>query len=632
VEVEGPAGLDLSGWSVVLYNGNGGATYGTLALSGTLADQCASGGTVMVAAPGLQNGSPDGLALVNGTTVVEFLSYEGAFAATNGPANGMTSTDIGVAENGEAIGNSLQKDAAGWYGPTTSSFGACNVRPASKISFTGRFAGDAPLPVGFEDQLFATLLDASGNAVPTTITWMSETPDIASVDQNGVIHALAAGSAMFRATAGDGTTGTWTLPTRVAQLGTASYAGNAEFGEPTDADPSDDFIVRHLEYTTSYNRNRGEPNWVSYDIDASHFGPEDRCDCFTFDPALPADFARYTTADYTGAGAAAGYGIDRGHLARSFDRTSGSLDNAFTFYFSNIVPQASDLNQGPWAVLENYLGDRARFDNREVYVIAGGAGSKGTIKNEGKIVIPETTWKVALILPRDHGLADVHSYRDVEVVAVIMPNTPGIRNDNWENYKTTVDAVEAMSGYDLLALLPDPIEIAVESNTKPPIAVADGPYQALPHLAVGMSGAGSSDPDGDALTYAWSFGDGSEGTGPAVTHVYATPGTFTVRLIAADIRTLADTTFTTAVIETPQRALNDARGMVRRFLASGAIGDADAKWIDNKLDVSAKLLGQADVTAVVNQLQQVVRRLADSGPATTPLVDAMHQLIQSLTS
>jgi DNA/RNA endonuclease G (NUC1) len=540
VEVEGPAGLDLGGWSVVLYNGNGGVTYGTLALSGTLADQCTGRGTIVVAAPGLQNGSPDGLALVNAAAAVEFLSYEGVFVATNGPAAGMTSTDIGVAENGEATGNSLQQDAAGWYGPTTSSFGACNVRPASKISFTGRFAGDVPLPVGFEDQLFATLLDASGNALPTTITWASETRDIASVDQTGVIHALAAGSAVFRATAGDGTTGTWLLSTRVAQLGTASYAGNAEFGEPADGDPSDDFIVRHLEYTTSYNRNRGEPNWVSYDIDASHFGPEDRCDCFTFDPSLPADFPRYTTADYTGAGAAAGYGIDRGHLARSFDRTSGGLDNAFTFYFSNIVPQAADLNQGPWAVLESYLGDRARLDNREVYVIAGGAGNKGTIKNEGKIVIPERMWKVAVILPRDEGLSDVDSYRDVEVIAVIMPNAPGIRNENWESFKTTVDAVEALSGYDLLALLPDPIEIAVESG------------------------------------------------------------------------------------------IPDAARLVDQLVAAHVLDAGDGKWINNKLDIAARLVGSADNTAVVSQLQEVVHRAQNSGPAAAALVEAVRRLIQSI--
>ena len=83
-----------------------------------------------------------------------------------------------------------------------------------------------------------------------------------------------------------------------------------------------------------------------------------------------------------------GYGIDRGHLARSFDRTSASLDNAFTFYFTNIVPQAADLNQGPWAIMENDLGDLARLQNKEVYIIAGVAGNKGTVKNEGKIVIP----------------------------------------------------------------------------------------------------------------------------------------------------------------------------------------------------------------------------------------------------
>ncbi|HEY3219498.1 MAG TPA: DNA/RNA non-specific endonuclease [Gemmatimonadales bacterium] len=630
VEVEGSAGLDLSGWSVVLYNGNGGVGYGTLALTGTLADQCGGRGTFVVPAPGLQNGSPDGLALVNGTTVVEFLSYEGVFAATNGPAAGLTSTDIGVLENGEAIGNSLQKDAAGWYGPTTSSFGSCNVRPASKISFSGRFTGDVPLPVGFEDQLFATLLDASGNAVPTTITWTTETPDIASVDQNGVIHALTAGSALFRATAGDGTTGTWTLPTRVAVLGSAHYGNNTEFGEPADADPADDFIIRHLEYTTSYNRERGEPNWVSYEIDASHFGPEDRCDCFTADPGLPAEFPHFTTADYSGAGAFAGYGIDRGHLARSFDRTSGSLDNAFTFYLSNILPQAADLNQGPWAVLENYLGDRARVDNREVYVIAGGAGNRGTLKNEGKIVIPESLWKVALTVPRDHGLGDVHSYSDVEVIAVIMPNVPGIRDASWEGYKTTVDAVEGLSGYDLLALLPDQVEIAVESNTKPPTARSDGPYESLPQLSVAMSGAGSSDPDGDALTYRWSFGDGSAATGPAVTHTYAAPGSYTVRLAVTDIRGLVDTAVTTATVVTHPQAIQDVKTTVDSLVASHMLTVADGKWLDTKLELAVDLLSRGLTIPAVKQLQQVRGRL--QGLDAPALRESVERIVQSITA
>ena len=86
---------------------------------------------------------------------------------------------------------------------------------------------------------------------------------------------------------------------------------------------------------------------------------------------------------------------------------AASLDNAYTYLFDNIVPQAADLNQGPWAKFENFLGDLARFNDREVYIITGVAGNKGTLKNQGKMVIPTSTWKVAVILPRDQGLADV---------------------------------------------------------------------------------------------------------------------------------------------------------------------------------------------------------------------------------
>ena len=136
IEVAAPAGTDLTGWSLVLYNGNGGAPYATLALGGVVIDTCAGFGVAAVAAPGLQNGAPDGIALVDaGGTAVQFLSYEGSFTAIGGPADGLPSTDIGVAESGtDAADGSLQLTGTGtvygdfaWQTPATASFGACNA-------------------------------------------------------------------------------------------------------------------------------------------------------------------------------------------------------------------------------------------------------------------------------------------------------------------------------------------------------------------------------------------------------------------------------------------------------------------------------------------------------------------------
>lgn len=478
IEIEGPENLSVNNWRLVLYNGSNGLPYDTRILSGLIPSQCAGGrGTIAVTFPlnGIQNGSPDGIALVNASgAVVEFISYEGAFRATDGPAIGRLSTNLPVDETGGAPGRSLQRDALGWYGPATSSFGSCNVAPGPFVSFTGRNSSDPALPVGYEDQLFATLNDGRGGTTPASFTWSSETPDIARVDADGVVHALAAGVATIRADAGNGAGGTFNLATRVAEASTtAQYANHTEFGVPVDADASDDFVIRRDQYTSSFNRLRGIPNWVSMNLDATHFGPEDRCDCFTFDLALPADFRRYTTADYTGAGDFHGYPIDRGHLVRSFDRTAGSLDNATTYLFSNIIPQAADNNQGPWSAMEMEVGDLARIQNKELYIVAGASGSKGTVKNEGLITIPTHVWKVVVVLPRDQGLPSVRGHGDVQVFAVIMPNEPGIRNSDWRDYITTVNAVEAMSGYNVLDLLADEVERVVEGGMQEELAMID---------------------------------------------------------------------------------------------------------------------------------------------------------------
>ena len=658
IEVEGPPGTSLDGFSLVLYDGNGGTAYNTAPLSGSLAATCTDHGVVVVNYPsnGIQNGSPDGIALVDNLgQVLEFISYEGVFTAVGGPANGLTSIDIGASETNAPLGSSLQRAVAGTWSAGTSSFGACNgdttpPPPVNSILITGRAPTDVPVPVGFEAQLFAQLHDASNVVIPSTFTWVSETPDIATIEQNGVYHALAAGTARFRVTAADSTTTTISLPTIVAVASTtALYANNTEFGDPVDSDSSDDVIVRHAQYTSSYSPIRNSPNWVAYEIDPTHFGPEDRCNCFTMDPDLPSSLPRITTDDYTGSGAIAGYGIDRGHLARSFDRTSASLDNATTFLFSNIVPQAADLNQGPWAQLENDLGDLVRTGGKEVYVIAGVAGNKGTLKNLGKIIIPAFTWKVALILPHDHGLADVHDYRDVEAIAVVMPNDPGVRNVPWQTYLTTVDAVEALSGYDLLAALPDEIETAVESNTQPPIASVTGPANINEGDSATFNASGSVDPNGTIVSYAWSFGDGGTADGVSAAHTYAQDGTYTVTVTETDNDGLvAHGTFTIAVSNVAPVIAPIPNGSVNAdaaYAVSGSFTDpgADAwtvsvDWGDGvtgSMSLASRSFGLSHVYTVAGTYTVTISVADDDVTSmsthTVTVVQPAPQLAQAIT-
>jgi mono/diheme cytochrome c family protein len=67
-----------------------------------------------------------------------------------------------------------------------------------------------------------------------------------------------------------------------------------------------------------------------------------------------------------------------------------------------------------------------------------------------------------------------------------------------------------------------------------PMANAGGPYAGQPGQPVTFDGSGSSDPNGDALTYAWDFGDGAMGSGATTTHSYAGAGTYTISLVVND--------------------------------------------------------------------------------------------------
>lgn len=142
IEVVATAGETLSNYRIHLYNGStpsSATTYDNDPVpAGSLV---ACGGQVRIATVsyptnGIQNGSNDAIALVDGAgNVVQFLSYEGQVTASNGPASGRTSVNLPVSESGSAAaGTSLQLSGNGsgysqfaWQPSATQTFGACNT-------------------------------------------------------------------------------------------------------------------------------------------------------------------------------------------------------------------------------------------------------------------------------------------------------------------------------------------------------------------------------------------------------------------------------------------------------------------------------------------------------------------------
>jgi endonuclease G len=226
------------------------------------------------------------------------------------------------------------------------------------------------------------------------------------------------------------------------------------------------YLMEKPELAISYNRDKGTPNWVSWHLTDEWIGTLTRVDTFRPDPAVPPDWYRVLHTDYQSTG------FDRGHMTPNADRdkeTSIPINQA-TFLMSNMVPQAPDNNQGPWASLENSL--RTLLPANELYIVSGPAGVGGTGSNGGvtttiaggHVTVPEKTWKCALVLPKLSGNDVLRVTASTQTICVIMPNIQGIRNDDWHIYLTSVDAVETLTGYDLFANVPDAIENAIEAG------------------------------------------------------------------------------------------------------------------------------------------------------------------------
>lgn len=229
-------------------------------------------------------------------------------------------------------------------------------------------------------------------------------------------------------------------------------------GNPSNASTinSNNYLLQKSQYALSYNKSKGIPNWVSWQLNKSWMGDVPRQNDFRPDDKLPSGWYRVKPTDYTNSG------YNRGHMTPSEDRTKKVADNSATFLMTNIIPQAPDNNQGPWNNLESYCRDLVKKQGKELYIISGGYGSKGTIA-DGKVSIPANTWKVIMVLDKP-GLGVKGVTTKTRVIAVIMPNSDGIRNVNWKTYRTTVRQIESKTGYNFLSSVPISVQNAIETR------------------------------------------------------------------------------------------------------------------------------------------------------------------------
>ncbi len=225
------------------------------------------------------------------------------------------------------------------------------------------------------------------------------------------------------------------------------------YGYPTGTQSTNDLIIRNI-YALSSNDETKFADWVAYRLDKETVtGDVETKRKWKPDPLLEDD-ETLEPADYKDAHAI--LKTDRGHQAplASF---KGTDDWADTNYLSNITPQKSNLNQGPWKTLESKVRKLAKDDNI-VYVMTGTLYEREMQplpKADEPHKVPSGYWKIIIVPGSSIDSLKAASF-------IFDQDTP--RSDKVIDHLATINEIEERSGLDFLHELEDEIEEEVESS------------------------------------------------------------------------------------------------------------------------------------------------------------------------
>ena len=224
------------------------------------------------------------------------------------------------------------------------------------------------------------------------------------------------------------------------------------YGCPEEPVPTGEIVVRSI-YVLSSDPQTKFASWVAYRVTASSIGPT-AARKWKADPAL-AEADTLEPDDYDHANAV--IGTDRGHQAPLASFT-GTRHWESTNLLSNITPQLSALNQGPWRKLEEAVRSLAKIrDGTGVYVVTGPLFEREmpTLPAADEDhQIPSGYWKVIAV--EDEG--------DVRAIAFAFDQETRRRASHCqEDHRVTIQEIEWRTSLDLFPLLSTADQVAMET-------------------------------------------------------------------------------------------------------------------------------------------------------------------------
>lgn len=203
-------------------------------------------------------------------------------------------------------------------------------------------------------------------------------------------------------------------------------------------------IKDYTGFTLSYNKDNRTPNYVAWELLGTEVSTEwGRTDNFWQDNDITGCTKH---SDYTGSG------YDRGHMCPAADQKWSEQAMIDCFVMANMCPQLHDLNAGAWEKLEEKERLWAKRDSA-ILIVAGPIYTDGeTYIEKSQVKVSDAFFKV-LIAPyidEPRGIAFVYPHM----------KCPG----NMQDYATTIDEVEKITGFDFFSALPDEIEQKIEAS------------------------------------------------------------------------------------------------------------------------------------------------------------------------